>query len=856
MEHDDYNAILGIIRPVMKTLPVLNNVLEGSVEVMRAISAQVEAARKNKEDLDGLFKHAAAVQVQIVLALRDRPGENENAVLESVNQFLMQAWKSFVLKAAKDLVARHAGVENPGIMRKMARGTAQFFKAPSISGKIADMRQRISDAAVVFGIAADIRTEERVDQVRLICERFAQEQREANERAEEDRAEIARLQREIVERADQAEREMNRKADEKRDAEEQKSLDTALRPAHAAAHYSGTAPRPCAEGTRVSILSEMQEWAMSVEGPLVYWLAGLAGTGKTTIASSFCRQLEAAGVNLISFFISRSSPERNTLSAVISTLAHQLGQCIRPIADQTQALLVAPLAAMSDDDAATAPHQLVIVIDAMDECDNFADSDGRLMIAALVAVLRHVGHAVKLLLTSRYEPDLRIMLDGVFKDSHSDREIFLLHEVDEVYVSSDIRTFVTNGLSDLRTRFPDLPPSWPSQYHINELVEVSGKLLFGAHERSPYAYLDALYLTILQKATSDPDPESEMNSRLRRLLFLVTNDDSGPVCPQILSCLLQVDDHELNPLLNSLSAVLQLPTVSDRPDATLGRHTKSRPIISDGPPRLRIPLEMQVRIFHKSFFDFVVDPKRCTDVRFIVSGNREEPPLALAMLHAIEYALDQLEQSQSITNSWPSTDREKHQMALYYVGWSTVFLRNSLTSTWLDCARVLALLRTPRIKQALVEFEIYTNASGHMQIIIALLSALVKQLPECVRGNLEEDIASYAKIIMSMNGDPSDMYDMFRVVAATAVIMHSQLQHESDHADEPGAYNAKANKRREKKFHRLVCQLEKCPTEDGRQRLVDSAIKAAQRCIPDLPHGNELILRLLEICMIARLRFG
>ncbi|KAH7092896.1 hypothetical protein BKA62DRAFT_601749, partial [Auriculariales sp. MPI-PUGE-AT-0066] len=82
----------------------------------------------------------------------------------------------------------------------------------------------------------------------------------------------------------------------------------------------------CTEGTRTEILSDIRTWVLSEYGPIVYWLAGLAGTGKTTITSSICRQLVAAGINVVSFFISRDSPERNTLSSVVTTLAHQLAQ--------------------------------------------------------------------------------------------------------------------------------------------------------------------------------------------------------------------------------------------------------------------------------------------------------------------------------------------------------------------------------------------------------------------------------------------------------------------------------------------------------------------------------------------------
>ncbi|KAF8755203.1 WD domain, G-beta repeat [Rhizoctonia solani] len=48
----------------------------------------------------------------------------------------------------------------------------------------------------------------------------------------------------------------------------------------------------CAPNTRVRILSEAMEWARKPDSPKLYWMNGMAGTGKTTIAYSLCEQLE------------------------------------------------------------------------------------------------------------------------------------------------------------------------------------------------------------------------------------------------------------------------------------------------------------------------------------------------------------------------------------------------------------------------------------------------------------------------------------------------------------------------------------------------------------------------------------
>ena len=53
----------------------------------------------------------------------------------------------------------------------------------------------------------------------------------------------------------------------------------------------------CTPGTRVRILDDITTWAKdnSPESPNVYWLFGLAGSGKSTIAYTIARRFEFAG---------------------------------------------------------------------------------------------------------------------------------------------------------------------------------------------------------------------------------------------------------------------------------------------------------------------------------------------------------------------------------------------------------------------------------------------------------------------------------------------------------------------------------------------------------------------------------
>ncbi|ELU35939.1 NACHT domain-containing protein [Rhizoctonia solani AG-1 IA] len=60
--------------------------------------------------------------------------------------------------------------------------------------------------------------------------------------------------------------------------------------------------RTCTEGTRVKVLDELKAWVLEAAGQSVYWMSGMAGTGKTTIACTFAKWLEAEKLLAASFF--------------------------------------------------------------------------------------------------------------------------------------------------------------------------------------------------------------------------------------------------------------------------------------------------------------------------------------------------------------------------------------------------------------------------------------------------------------------------------------------------------------------------------------------------------------------------
>ena len=83
-------------------------------------------------------------------------------------------------------------------------------------------------------------------------------------------------------------------------------------------------PTGCMAGTRVKILADLEAWASDGLGSKVYWLVGMAGTGKSTILHTLCEIMDGKNMLGGSFFCSRGS--ENTSNACL-ILGFRSGDC-------------------------------------------------------------------------------------------------------------------------------------------------------------------------------------------------------------------------------------------------------------------------------------------------------------------------------------------------------------------------------------------------------------------------------------------------------------------------------------------------------------------------------------------------
>ncbi|KAF8813479.1 hypothetical protein BYT27DRAFT_7158386 [Phlegmacium glaucopus] len=191
------------------------------------------------------------------------------------------------------------------------------------------------------------------------------------------------------------------------------------------AEYDAASPAPrnaCTANTRRAILDTLQVWASDKTTTKVYWLNGMAGTGKTTIAYSFSKILDEKNSLSGTFFSSHLQVDLSDVYCIIPTICLQLAASgylpslshlilnvveANPdckswrIGKQFLNFLVRPLTAAYRDTSEVVVVP-VIVLDALDEC-----SDQSLVAELLAAILEHsTSLPVKFFVTSR--PEIRL----------------------------------------------------------------------------------------------------------------------------------------------------------------------------------------------------------------------------------------------------------------------------------------------------------------------------------------------------------------------------------------------------------------------------------------------------------------
>ena len=393
----------------------------------------------------------------------------------------------------------------------------------------------------------------------------------------------------------------------------------------------------CLRGTRKSVLWEIEHWLTNKQDQHVFWLNGLAGTGKSTIAQTFAEIAFADGNLGASFFCSRDFQDRSNLQMIFPTIAFQLayqypafrqellevlkaypyvGQ--ESLCLQMERLIVGPLQATN--------IQTLIIIDALDECKD--EEPASAILSILSRYINEIPN-VKFFITGRPEP--RIRSGFRLRSLLPITEVLKLHEVKPEVVNNDIKLFFQARFSDLAEKRSDCDSvgDWPSLSDIKVLCKKAAGFFIYASTVVKFVasedHLPAERLAIITSLPHDTTKEGMfgVDQLYTKVLEYVSRDDI-----QFYSHLRSILGAVLltfNPLsIKGLSELLKRHYASLHIPNTI-RSLHSLLLVPDS-------MDDPILTFHKSFPDFLMDPKRCRDKRFFVDPAVHHTEILLSCL--------------------------------------------------------------------------------------------------------------------------------------------------------------------------------------------------------------------------------
>ncbi|KAI9775493.1 MAG: hypothetical protein M1816_005900, partial [Peltula sp. TS41687] len=400
----------------------------------------------------------------------------------------------------------------------------------------------------------------------------------------------------------------------------------------------------CLPETRVRLLQMVDDWYKSSQSVCIFWLRGMAGTGKSTIARTVARSFADQAQLGASFMFSQGRGDLGNAKKFFTTIAAQLarnvpslrGNISRAISEnptvlreglreQWKQLILRPLMRLE----ATAPpaRTFGLVIDALDECE---EDDVRLMLPLLAETKALERVRFRIFITSRPETPIRLGFQKMQQGTH---QVFALHEIDEKITQHDICLFLTYELENIR-RESCLQPEWPDKDSIESLARnSSGLFIYAASacrfirewatvrppaeslmhlleipttSESPVGKLDEIYTHILEHSiikSKSIQGRDELGARFRAIVGPVVILFDTLTCAS-LAKLIDSTKERVITLLSSLQSVLDISDSDRRP----------------------------IQLLHPSFRDFLLNRNRCTDSCLTIDETKGHEELARCCL--------------------------------------------------------------------------------------------------------------------------------------------------------------------------------------------------------------------------------
>lgn len=393
----------------------------------------------------------------------------------------------------------------------------------------------------------------------------------------------------------------------------------------------------CLPDTRRDVLGKIRAWVDGDGNARIYWLKGLAGTGKSTIALTVAREQSDRGQLGASFFFKRGGGDLASTQKFAATIAAQLAEVSSDLRrlissalaanrriqslgvyEQWRRLILQPLSQLRNDSFS---HPLLIVVDALDECDDdrhTREAEISVLVRCLEAATTLETVNIRVMATSRPDRLINLCFDGIPCEICQD---FVLHDVEKSIIDDDLAVFYKKRLSEIAYRL-GIDNCLSSDDNIKRLVKESdglfihaaticdfisdggilapkrlshlldsGNLSIGPERR--LEKLDQLYTTVLEYSfrsrleTHESAREGELFHHIVGSIIVLFDVMTLPGLVMIL----EEAKEEIVPLLTYISSVVDVSKVNQ-----------------------------PIRV-HSSFREFLLDPARCLHQTFSIDAK-------------------------------------------------------------------------------------------------------------------------------------------------------------------------------------------------------------------------------------------
>ncbi|RXW17383.1 hypothetical protein EST38_g8475 [Candolleomyces aberdarensis] len=270
----------------------------------------------------------------------------------------------------------------------------------------------------------------------------------------------------------------------------------------------------CDEDTRVEVTGEIMDWIQD-RSPTqrLLCMTGAAGAGKSALQQTIAERCTGSDILAAAFFFSSTDPTRNTASAIVPTIAYQIGLkhllfqssivaavkhdpliFSRSLKSQMEALIVRPFESLRRSnkfDIGTFPY--VILIDGLDECSGSPSSTSNSIHIDIdvrrqaedrqAELLDAIKHCIldndlpfRLFIASRPEWAIRTALEP---GGYLRQATYLIRLSDEYDASGDMRRYLQRRFEVIGLRIGN--SLWFTEHDIEVLVNAaSGQFVYVA----------------------------------------------------------------------------------------------------------------------------------------------------------------------------------------------------------------------------------------------------------------------------------------------------------------------------------------------------------------------------------------